>query len=101
MMLLASALAAAATAGGSVAAGDSSAACNVLDYGAKGDNRTEDTAAVVAALNKCEGGVVLLPRGHTFLLRPIQLLSHTHLQIEGDIQAWGTISTWPVPPAFD
>ncbi len=70
--------------------------CNVLDYGAAGDNRTEDTAAVVAALAACApGGTVLLPKGHTFLLRPIELPSHIELRIEGDIQAWAGIDTWP------
>jgi hypothetical protein len=41
--------------------------CNVLDHGAKGDNATEDTAAVASALRACVGGTVVLPAGHTFL----------------------------------
>ena len=62
--------------------------CNVLlpPYSAKGDNATEDTAAVRSALAACSGGIVLLPAGKVFLLRPIELPSHTELRIEGDIQ---------------
>ncbi|MFE6282425.1 glycosyl hydrolase family 28-related protein [Streptomyces sp. NPDC057877] len=37
---------------------------NVLDYGAKGDNVTDDTAAIQAALAACPmGGIVYLPAG--------------------------------------
>jgi polygalacturonase len=43
----------------------------VEDFGAKGDNKTEDTAAVSAALAACSS--VLLPAGHTFLLRPVSV----------------------------
>ena len=73
---------------------------NVLDppWNAKGDNVTEDTAAVAGALaaaGRAGGGVVLLPAGHTFLLRPVQLLSHVELRVEGNIAAWPEIATWP------
>lgn len=53
--------------------------CDVLGHGAQGDNRTDDTAAVAATLRACAGGTVLLPRGHTFLIQPIELPSNTHL----------------------
>jgi hypothetical protein len=51
--------------------GDSAAAAgsvrdwlNVLDFGAKGDNSTDDTAAIQAALAACPmGGIVYLPAG--------------------------------------
>ena len=72
--------------------------CNVLlpPFGAKGDNTTEDTAAVRAALAACSpGGLVLLPAGHVFLLRPIELPSNVELRVEGDIQGWTDIETWP------
>ena len=49
---------------------------------AVGDNRTEDTAAVLAALASCSS--VTLPEGHTFLLRPVQLRSHSELIIDGE-----------------
>ncbi len=41
-----------------------------LDFGAKGDGRTLDTAALQQAIDHCAaagGGTVLLPPGHTFL----------------------------------
>jgi len=70
------------------------ASCDVVDdFGAVGDNRTEDTAAVQAALRSCKK--VVLRAGHTFLLRPIELLSHNHLEINGNVAAWREIETWP------
>eukprot|EP01079_Euglenida_sp_SAG-EU17-18_P011794 gene11794-2149_t len=72
--------------------------CDVTQgpWTAKGDNRTEDTQAVQAAVNACSpGGMVLLPAGKTFLLRPIQLPSHSNLHVEGNVSAWREISTWP------
>lgn len=85
--------------------------CNVLDFGAVGDNQTEDTAAVAAAVQACagkasvspstgetvvDGGrVVLLPKNYTFLLRPVELPSHTVLHIDGDVSAWPDIASWP------
>ena len=69
--------------------------CNVLDWGAKGDNVTDDTAAVSSCLAASDCETVLLPLGHTFLLKPVRLRSNTHLRIEGDIQAWPDVDTWP------
>ena len=68
--------------------------CDVVrDYGAAGDNRTEDTAAVAAALAACS--LVRLPPKHVFLLRPIEIPSHRTLVVDGDIAAWRDIRTWP------
>jgi hypothetical protein len=73
--------------------------CNVLsaEFGAAGDNVSEDTAAVRRAVNTCGGGrgSVLLPAGHTFLLRPIELPSSTTLVVDGNIAGWRDIGTWP------
>ena len=67
----------------------------VAPYGAIGDNRTEDTAAVQRALDDSTCSTVLLPSGRTFLLRPIELRSHRALVVDGNIAAWRTITTWP------
>ena len=80
---------------GALAARAAAAPCDVTDFGAKGDNITEDTGAVAAALEACAGGSVLLPAGRVFLLRPIELPSNTTLIIDGDVQAWQDLETWP------
>ena len=42
--------------------------CDVSTHGAKGDNRTKDTAAIVAAVAACKGGgVILLPAPGLYL----------------------------------
>jgi polygalacturonase len=72
--------------------------CDVMQapWHAKGDNITEDTAAVQAAVAACApGGMVILPAGNTFLLRPIQLPSHIELRVDGNIAGWRDIATWP------
>ena len=61
-------------------------ACTVRDFGAKGDNHTEDTAAVAAAVAQCDS--VHFPAGYKFLLRPIRLRSHQQLVIDGTLVAW-------------
>ena len=69
--------------------------CDVTSklFGAVGDNQTEDTLAVQKAVNTCS--TIILPTNHTFLLRPIQLLSNRQLQIRGNIAAWRKIQSWP------
>jgi polygalacturonase len=50
---------------------------NVKDYGAKGDGKTLDTAAIQAAIDACHkarGGTVLIPAG-IFLSGTLQLKS--------------------------
>ncbi|MFF8980170.1 glycosyl hydrolase family 28-related protein [Streptomyces cellulosae] len=50
--------------GGEAAAGSVRDWLNVKDYGAVGDNATDDTAAIQSALNACPmGGIVYLPAG--------------------------------------
>ncbi|KZV23921.1 polygalacturonase [Dorcoceras hygrometricum] len=47
---------------------------NVLEYGARGDGSSYDTKAFQAAWTatcKANGGVMVVPSGHTFLLQPI------------------------------
>ena len=60
--------------------------CDVVrDFGAVGDNRTEDTAAVTAALAKCDS--VHFPAGYKFLLRPVQLRRRVRQLVEQPVDA--------------
>ena len=57
---------------------------NVRAFGASGDGKTLDTAAIQAALDACDkagGGTVRLPAG-TYLSKPIWLHSQTTLQLD-------------------
>jgi len=68
--------------------------CDVVrDFGAAGDNHTEDTAAVAAAIAQCDS--VQFPAGYKFLLRPIRLRSHQQLIIDGTLVAWPYLTSWP------
>ena len=72
---------------------------NVLDFGAKGDGVTNDTAAIQAAVNA--GGTVYFPDG-TYEITHVDLSSNT--QIIGE--SWNTIihqiaGTNPRPGAYD
>jgi len=70
---------------------------NVKDFGASGDGKTLDTAALQKAFNACgkQGGVVLLPPG-TYLSEPIKLRNHTTLRIEPG----ATLKATDEPAAF-
>eukprot|EP01047_Picozoa_sp_COSAG01_P103133 COSAG01_NODE_32629_length_578_cov_0.822547_2_plen_115_part_01 len=57
--------------------------CDVTKFGAKGDNRTKDTAALKAAITACSGGgTVLLRAPGKYLTAPFNLSSHQVLRIE-------------------
>jgi polygalacturonase len=59
--------------------------CDVRSYGAKGDGKTKDTAAVQKAIDACTsgkgGGLVEVPDG-TFVIAPIVLKSNMTLHLE-------------------
>lgn len=72
--------------------------CNVMKFGAKGDNITEDTQAIAAALTACaaKSGRTIVPRG-TYLIRPLNLPSGTDLVLQpgSTLAAWPDRYTWP------
>src|SRR6516164_8488714 len=56
---------------------------NIRDYGAKGDGKSLDTAAVQAAIDACakdQGGTVVVPAG-TFVIGTIELKSNVTLYV--------------------
>ena len=71
--------------------------CSVFDFGAKGDNTTEDTAAVAAAISACS--TVRFPAPHTFLLRPVKLDAHDNLTLF--IEPGATLTAWRDPNTYN
>jgi polygalacturonase len=71
---------------------------NVRDFGAKGDGRELDTAAINRAIRAAAaagGGTVLLPAG-TYLCYSVHLMSHVRLEL-----ASGAILLAADPPGYD
>lgn len=70
--------------------------CNVLTFGAVGDNFTDDTTAVQTAVNSCT--LVEFPAPGKFLVRPINLDLHDNITLQIDpgatIVAWSDPDTW-------
>jgi len=59
---------------------------NIINYGAKGDGKTNDAVAIQKAIDACNaagGGKVLVPAGRTYLSGPFDLKSFVELHIEG------------------
>lgn len=50
---------------------------NVKDYGAKGDGKTDDTTAIINAMNG--GGIVFFPPGRYYITNVLSIPSHTYL----------------------
>jgi len=75
---------------------------NVLQYGAKGDGKTDDTKAIQSAFTACAqagGGSVYFPSGHTFLTFPFSFTSSkTSILVDqgATIKASDNIANWPV-----
>jgi polygalacturonase len=61
-----------------------SAVFNILDYGAKGDGKTNDAAAIQKAIDTCTktGGSVLVPAGRVFYSGAIYLKPNVDLHVE-------------------
>jgi len=66
-------------------ASSSSGVYDIMDYGAKGDGKTDDAASIQRAIDACSqagGGTVRVPAGHTFLCSPFHLASDIDLHLE-------------------
>ncbi|HUU91981.1 MAG TPA: glycoside hydrolase family 28 protein [Phycisphaerae bacterium] len=72
--------------------GEGRDACNVRDFGAKGDRQTLDHAAIQAAVDACHkagGGTVVLPPGD-YLAATIRLRSGVTLRIDKGATLWAS-----------
>jgi len=59
---------------------------NVLDFGAKGDGATLDTAAIQRTIDAAaSGGRVVIPQGHTFLVATLALKSDLDFHLAGHL----------------
>src|SRR5205085_7736147 len=62
---------------------------DVTAFGAKGDGRTDDSAAftkAIAACSKAGGGHVVVPAGKSFLTGPVPLLSNVDRTVLGTVK---------------
>ncbi len=60
---------------------------NIMDYGARGDGRTDDAAAIQKTIDLCSrsgGGRVVVPAGYTFMCSPFKLASFVELHLEAN-----------------
>eukprot|EP00486_Rosalina_sp_Unknown_P001154 CAMPEP_0201564580 /NCGR_PEP_ID=MMETSP0190_2-20130828/3012_1 /ASSEMBLY_ACC=CAM_ASM_000263 /TAXON_ID=37353 /ORGANISM="Rosalina sp." /LENGTH=377 /DNA_ID=CAMNT_0047980959 /DNA_START=81 /DNA_END=1214 /DNA_ORIENTATION=+ len=86
--------------------------CNVMDYGAKGDGKTDDTKAIQAAMNDCylnntkynTSGLVILPSSKSFLSYPLYVTKITNAAFEIESSSTLIISNdrdnWPSDADF-
>ncbi|XP_021740804.1 polygalacturonase At1g48100-like [Chenopodium quinoa] len=80
---------------------------NVLSFGAKGNEATDDTKALLEAWEaacKVEGATVEIPSGNKFLINPITFqgpcMPQLVLQIDGVVLAPPKVSSWPKSGLF-
>ena len=75
-------------------------AFDVRDFGAKGDGKCDDTAAIQTAIGCLpEGGRLLFPAG-TYLTKPLLLKSHMTLELSAGavLLGWPERTDWPSCP---
>ena len=86
-----------------VAAPTSSAwlTASVVDFGAVGDNATDNTAAfraAIAAVVAAGGGEVIVPAPGLFKTLPVNLSSNMRLRVDGEMWALENRSEWAIVP---
>ena len=81
--------------------------CNVMDYGAKGDGKTNDTLSILSAIKDCYSGKddqtsaqILFPSFHTFLSSALYInyeIENVGFKVESNttLLATNNISLWP------
>ena len=76
---------------------------NVLEYGAKGDGKTNDAAGIQKAIDACAkaGGRVLLPAGRTFYSGAIHLKANIDLHVEKGAKLLGSSDEEDYGPYVD
>ena len=76
---------------------------NILDFGAIGDNVTDNTIAMQEALRAVQdlgGGQVLVPAGGVFQTAPINLTSNVALRVDGVLRGVADQDKFTVLPAL-
>ncbi|KAK7329460.1 hypothetical protein VNO77_23629 [Canavalia gladiata] len=85
---------------------DASPTFNVIDYGAKGDGKTDDSQAFVKAWKDVCGetqdtATLVIPRGRTFMLQPVSFHgpckpSTINIEFQGTIIAPKSVEVWKI-----
>lgn len=88
-----------------MAAASAATVCDVHSFGAKGDGKTKDTAAIQAAIDHCAsqgGGRVVLAKAKSFVSGPIILKSNITLDIAAGtvLEASGDHEDFPALEVF-
>eukprot|EP00727_Mastigamoeba_balamuthi_P012172 m51a1_g7578 putative polygalacturonase (462) ;mRNA; f:185262-186731 len=72
---------------------------DVTQFKARGDGRTDDSAAIQRALDAAKGaggGVVVIPKGKTFLIKGINIIGdRTELRLDGNLLVSNDWAHWP------
>jgi polygalacturonase len=69
---------------------ESGKVCDVRNYGAKGDGKTKDTAAIQKAIDDCAGGGTVRVRVGKYVIGPIELRSDLTLDLIGGATLYGS-----------
>lgn len=79
--------------------------CSVLDYGARGDNVTEDTPFLQAAIDACTPGTTIFPSPGKYLSRSLNLTGKSNIELVIEAGAalvlWSDIDTYNASGVFN